>query len=227
MGIGMFVAIFTVLVMLLLGLSPVFALLGGLLGFAFAFMFGRSYPKRKAKARTTEVNKVIPYALRHMATQLSSGIGLPETMVSVSRAGYGALSEEFGRALNDMNAGMSMEDALSAMDARVNSEPLRRATRQIQRTLRTGGDLSKTLHLLADDSSFEMRMKLRDYVNSLNMFTILYMFMSAVIPAMLMVVIMIAGGGITTHTAGVLYLLLLPFLRAYFLFMIKRFEPRL
>jgi hypothetical protein len=59
------------------------------------------------------------------------------------------------------------------------------------------------------------------------MFTILYMFMSAVIPAMLMVVIMIAGGGITTHTAGVLYLLLLPFLLAYFLFMIKRFEPRL
>jgi flagellar protein FlaJ len=205
-------------------------MMGGLLTFLFSFMFGKSYPGRRARARTTEVNRTLPFALRHMATQLASGIGLPETMVSVSKAKYGALSEEFERTINDMNAGMSMEEALSALDARVNSEPLRRAIRQIQRTLRTGGDISKTLSSLADEAAFEMRMRLRDYVQSLNMMTLIYMFLSAVIPSMLMIMFMISsrqGGGLPPSTAVVFYWVLLPFLLAYFILMIKRFEPRL
>lgn len=230
-GMSLVITIATVSFMVLLRAPVIFVLLGGVLSFVFVFMIGKSSPKRKAKARATEVNKLIPYALRHMGTQLSSGIGLPETMVSVSNAKYGALSEEFGRTLTDMNAGMSMEEALDAMDNRLNSEPLRRALRQVKRTLRTGGDLSRTLNILADESAFEMRMKLRDYVQTLNMMTMMYMFISAVIPAMLMVVVMISssGGksGITPNTAGVLYLVLLPFLLFYFIFMIKRFEPRL
>jgi flagellar protein FlaJ len=152
-------------------------------------------------------------------------------MTSVSQADYGIISEEFGRVITDMNAGMSMEEALTALDKRVESEPLRRATRQIQRTLRTGGDLAKTLNSLADETAFEMRMKLRDYTQSLNLITMIYMFASAVLPAMLMIVIMISaaggGGGITPQAAGVLYLLLLPFMLMYFVLMIKRFEPRL
>jgi flagellar protein FlaJ len=166
-----------------------------------------------------------------MATQLTSGIGLPETMVSVSTADYGALSEEFGRTIHDVNTGMSMEEALEALDQRVNSEPLRRAIRQIIRTLRTGGDLSRTLNVLADETAYEMRMRLRDYVQSLNLMTMIYMFASAVVPSMLMVVIMImgarGGGGMPPHVAGMLYLILLPFMLIYFVFMIKRFEPRL
>jgi flagellar protein FlaJ len=230
-GVGMIVTIFAVVIMFLLGLSPAFVLLGGFLAFVFSFVFGKSYPKRKARARATEVNRLIPYALRHVATHLSSGIGLPESIVSVSRAKYGALSEEFGRVIQDMNAGMSMEDALTALDMRVNSEPLRRAIRQINRTLRTGGDLSRTLDALASETAFEMHSALRDYVQKLNMFTLIYMFLSAVVPAMLMVVLMIAagrgGGGFPPGAAAIFYLLLLPFLLVYFLFMMKRFEPRL
>jgi len=229
-GSGMIAGILGLVLPLIMGLPFIISFIAGFLGFLFTFALGKSYPRRKAFARTTDVNKTIPYALRHMATQLSSGIGLPETMVSVSKANYGAISEEFERTIHDMNTGMSMEEALAALDTRVNSEPLRRAIRQILRTLRTGGDLSHTLNVLADETAFEMRMKLRDYVQSLNMMTMMYMFASAVIPSMLMVVIMIMGtqgGGMSPHTAGVLYLLLLPFMLFYFVFMIKRFEPRL
>lgn len=229
-GLSVIVAVVAAGFLLMLRVPFIFLMVGSLLAFLFSFMFAKSYPGKRAKARSTEVNRTLPFALRHMATQLASGIGLPETMVSVSKAKYGALSEEFGRAINDMNAGMSMEEALSAMDARVNSEPLRRAIRQIQRTLRTGGDISKTLSVLADDTAFEMRMKLRDYVQSLNMMTLLYMFLSAVVPSMLMVMFMISsrqGGGPPLSTAAVFYLILLPFLLVYFIFMIKRFEPRL
>lgn len=201
------------------------------MAFAFSMFFTRTQPRRRAKSRVVEVNRLLPYGLRHMGTQLSSGIGLPETMTSVSKADYGALSEEFSRIIRDMNAGLGFEEALASMDKRVDSEPLRRATRQIQRALRTGGDLAKTLNMLADETAFEIRMKLRDYTQSLNMFTMIYMFVSAVIPAMLMITINISAGGgrsgISPQVAGVIYLLLLPFLLFYFILMIKRFEPRL
>jgi len=231
MGVGIVIAVFVVFIMVLLRIPFLFVLLGGIAGFGVSLMLIRTQPKRMAKARVGEINRLIPYALRHMATQLSSGIGLPETMTSVSRADYGTISEEFERSIRDMHSGMSMEEALTSMDRRVESEPLRRATRQIQRTLRTGGDLAKTLNSLADETAFEMRMKLRDYTQSLNLITMIYMFASAVIPAMLMVVIMISGtrggGGITPQTAGIIYLVLLPFMLMYFVMMIKRFEPRL
>lgn len=230
-GVSVIVAVIVSFMMLLLGMPLLFVPLGGVGAFAFSLMLVRTQPRRRAKARVGEVNRLIPYALRHMATQLSSGIGLPETITSVSQAGYGTMSEEFGKVIKDMHAGMSMEEALSSLSTRVESEPLRRATRQVNRTLRTGGDLSRTLNTLADETSFEMRMKLRDYTQSLNLFTMMYMFASAVIPAMLMVVIMISsgrgGGGITPQTAAVLYLFLLPFMLIYFVIMIKRFEPRL
>ena len=126
---------------------------------------------------------------------------------------------------------MGFEEALASMDKRIDSEPLRRATRQIKRALRTGGDLAKTLNVLADETAFELRMKLRDYTQSLNMFTMIYMFVSAVIPAMLMVTLSISSGGgrsgVSPQAAGVIYLVLLPFLLFYFVIMIKKFEPRL
>jgi len=228
-GMSLIVGVVTFAIMWLL-ISPLFALLGGAVAFMFALLLGRIQPRSRAKARFTEINRVVPYALRHMATQLSSGIGLPETMTSVSQADYGALSEEFGRVIRDMHTGISTEEALSAMDKRIESEALRRAVRQIQRTLRTGGDLAKILGALADETAFDLRMRLRDYIQSLNMLTMVYMFVSAVIPAMLVVMILVMGfmGGAAfpTEVLALLYLVLLPFMLFYFVRIIKRMEPK-
>ncbi|MEM4188856.1 MAG: type II secretion system F family protein, partial [Candidatus Hadarchaeum sp.] len=228
---GFLMAVFTSFLLLYLGVPFLFLIVGGALAFSLTAYFVRTYPKRKLNSRVAEVNRVLPYALRHMSTQLSSGIGLPETITSVSRADYGALSEEFGRVISDMNKGISFEEALARLDDRVPSEPLRKTTRQIRRALRTGGDLAKVLNVLADEAAFEMRMKLRDYTQSLNMITMIYMFVSAVIPAMLMITMNISSGigraGISTQAAGVIYLILLPFLLFYFVIMIKKLEPRL
>jgi flagellar protein FlaJ len=210
--------------------SPFLALLGGFVGFIFTLMVSRTQPRSRAKGRFGDINRAIPYALRHMATQLSSGIGLPETMTSVSQADYGALSEEFERVIRDMHSGISTEEALSAMDRRVESDALQRAVRQIQRTMRTGGDLAKILSVLADETAFDLRMKLRDYVQSLNMLTMIYMFVSAVIPAMLIVMMLVMGfmGGAAfpTEVLALLYLVFLPFMLFYFVRIIRRMEPR-
>ncbi|MEM3421738.1 MAG: hypothetical protein QW315_05725, partial [Candidatus Hadarchaeum sp.] len=94
---GFLMAAFTSVLLFYFVVPFLFLGIGGALSFLFTVYFVRTYPKRKLNSRVAEVNRVLPYALRHMSTQLSSGIGLPETITSISRADYGALSEEFGR----------------------------------------------------------------------------------------------------------------------------------
>lgn len=199
------------------------------LAFIFTLLIGRRRPKTRISGRASEINQEIPYALRHLSTQLSSGIGLPESMTSVSNADYGALSEEFDRTLRDMRTGESMHDALSMMRFRVESDSLTRAVRQIQRTLRTGGNLSRTLSILADETAFDLRMNLRDYTQSLNMMSMVYMFAAAVIPPLLLVVFIIAnfmgGASFPPEMVAVIYLLGIPLLLSYMVLVFKRMEP--
>lgn len=229
LGIGTIVAIAAFLfVWLLLG-SLLFMILAPPLAFIITIFIGRSRPSSRIGSRASEVNQEIPYALRHMATQLSSGIGLPETMTSVADADYGALSEEFRRTLQDMRTGESMVDALTSLRERVESDSLGRAIRQVQRTLRTGGNLSRTLSLLADEAAFDLRMNLRDYTQSLNMMAMIYMFAAAVIPPLLIVVMIVAkfmgGSSFPPEMVGVMYLVAFPFLLGYMVTVFKRMEP--
>ncbi|KXA91253.1 hypothetical protein AKJ57_01935 [candidate division MSBL1 archaeon SCGC-AAA259A05] len=213
---------------LLIGSLPL-SILAASGGFLVTALFGKLHPRLKTKARISEVDQEIPYALRHMATQLSSGTGLPESMTSVSRADYGALSEEFGRTLRDMRAGETMTEALTSLRDRVESDSLRRAIRQIQRTLRTGGDLAQTLNILADETAFNLRTKLRNYIQSLGVLTMIYMFASAVIPALLIVLMIVmnfmGGGFIPVEFMPLLYLLVIPSLLLYLVIIFKRMEP--
>ncbi len=229
LGIGTVVGIGSFLfVWLLLG-SLLLMILSPPLAFLITIFIGRSRPRSRISSRASQINQEIPYALRHMSTQLSSGIGLPETMTSVADADYAALSEEFRRTLQDMRTGESMVEALTSLRDRVDSDALSRAIRQIQRTLRTGGNLSRTLSILADETAFDLRMNLRDYTQSLNMMAMIYMFAGAVIPPLLIVVMIVAkfmgGTSFPPEMVAVLYLGAIPFLLFYMVIMFKRMEP--
>ncbi len=229
LGIG---SIAGIVVLILTGVmigSILIAFLAGIISFIMPLGIGRFYPKQKIGKRSNEINQEIPYALRHLATQLSSGIGLPEAMTSVSRSRYGALSEEFARAITDMRRGESMADALNRMRDRVKSDFLTRAIRQIQRTLRTGGNISRTLNILADEAAFTMRMNLRNYTQSLNMMSMIYMFAAAVMPPMLIVVMIITGfigGGLFPPALlNMVFLVFIPVMLIYLIIIFKRMEP--
>jgi flagellar protein FlaJ len=203
----------------------------GLFGFIFIFIYTRNYPKKRALARVIDINRKLPYVLRHLSTSLNSGVGLPEAIVSVSQADYGALSEEFGRVVQDVKAGMSLEDALARLDERVESIPLRRSIRQIRRTLQTGGDLAKILTSMANETAFELRMKLRDYTQSLNLFGLMYMFASSVLPAMLIIAFTVMGrigaAALPPAVISMMLIFLLPLLLLFLVLTIKRMEPKL
>ncbi|BAW32237.1 MAG TPA: type II secretion system F family protein [Methanothermobacter sp.] len=189
-------------------------------------------PELQKGRRSSEAARQLPFALRQMATELRAGLGLHDTMRSVAMSGYGALSQEFARTLEEIRYGETTENALKEMCNRVNSEGLDRAIYQITRTLESGGDLAKTLNIIAEDVAYEMRMKLRDYSQKLNSFTMIYMFIAILGPVIFLVMLLAATTVMERSVLPpiailLLYLLLFPAIVGFMAFMIKRLEPKL
>ncbi len=201
--------------------------------FPFFFIFltlARMYPKSRVKSRSRAFSRELPFALRHMATQLSSGSGLLETMRSISLSDYGVLSEEFRRAILEIERGSTTEEAYERMNLRIDSPGLRKASRQIVSTMRTGGNLANTLKLIADEVATEVRMKLKDFIQTLNTFSLMYMFVVVVAPVLISTLLIALGIATKSFPLPVetMWLLYLTFfgISLYMAFIIKRFEPR-
>ena len=189
-------------------------------------------PKLQKGKKSTDATKELPYALRQMATELRAGLGLHESMRSVALSGYGPLSEEFARTLEEIKYGETTENALLDMSERIGSEGMTRAVHQITRTLASGGDLSRTLNVIAEDTAYEMRMKLKDYAQKLNSFTMIYMFVAILGPVILMIMLIAAstvmGGTMFPPVVLlILYLFLFPMIVGFMALMVKRLEPQI
>lgn len=187
-------------------------------------------PKMRQGRKSSDAARELPFALRQMATELRAGIGLHDSMRSIAMSGYGPLSEEFSRALEEIRYGETTEKALLDMSERINSEGLERAVHQITRTLTSGGDLAKTLSVIADDTAYELRMKLKDYAQKLNSFTMIYMMVAILAPVIAMVMLIAAstvmGALLPPVLLLIVYLFFFPAIVAFMAFMIKRLEPQ-
>lgn len=194
-------------------------------------MFIVFLPRMRKGGRSSEAARELPFALRQMSTELRAGIGLHDSMRSIATSGYGPLSEEFSRALEEIRYGETTEKALLDMSERINSPGLERAVYQITRTLASGGDLAKTLGVIADDIAYELRMKLKDYSQKLNSFTMIYMFIAILFPVITMIMLIAAstvmGAVLPPILLLILYLFFFPAIVAFMAFMIKRLEPKL
>ncbi|NJE54409.1 type II secretion system F family protein [Thermococcus sp. 21S9] len=207
------------------------SILIGLLGFIGGFFYMRQYPKMVWKKRVTEVERTMPYALRHMASLLSAGVGIAEAILSVAKADYGVLSEEFELILRDMRTGSSFEDALTKFEEKMASENISRVVKQILRAVKFGGNLAEILYKLAEDFSFEYRMKLVEYVQKVNGIAFIYMFMTIVMPTMFVVGVL-AGSVMAQQlifdiqTLAIILIFAFPAMSLIIINMIKKAEPR-
>ncbi|MBU2560412.1 type II secretion system F family protein [archaeon] len=223
--------LFAIILTLVIGpLGSIAGLLLGVFIFFIVLVIAKSQPKSKVKARSDAFSKEMPFALRHMSTQLTSGSGLLETMRSIAKSDYGVLSEEFKRALMEIERGATIEESFERMNLRIESPGLKKSSRQIISTLRTGGNLAATLKIIAEEIAREMRLKLKDYIQILNTFALMYMFVVVIAPVLittLMVAMGIAMGGLLMPPA-MMWLVYFVFfgIGIYMSIMIKRFEPK-
>ena len=87
------------------------------------------------------------------------------SLVSVRTDMVPPISIEFGRAVNEMNYGMSLEDALTGVTTRMESSDMKLLTSAVMIQRKTGGNLANILDNLA--LTIRERVKLKNKIKAL------------------------------------------------------------
>lgn len=199
------------------------------------------YPQSIAKKRGDDIAVELPFALRHMATELKSGVGLYRTIQTIATANYGVLSEEFSRTINEIEEGTDTKDALKHMALRVQSKELANALSHIIRAMKTGGNLSDIMGEIAEDVSFSIQSRIRDFSEKMNFLGVIFIFMAIVLPVMVSIlggirntpIASAAGGNVFSAlpldvlNLSIFYLVIMPFILFMLIVYIRSIEPKM
>ncbi|MBQ6219618.1 MAG: type II secretion system F family protein [Methanosphaera sp.] len=186
-------------------------------------------PKIKEEQRKQEILKYLPYALRQLSTQLKAGIGLYDSMKTISKSNYGSLSEEFNITLTEIQYGVNYIEAFNNLSKRTNTAILNKVINQIIRTLNNGGNLADTLNSIANENSYNLKIKYKEYSQKLNAIMLIYMFIAVLLPVIAFIMIIAAttvmGSIIKEELLLILYLIFFPMIILFMIIIIKRMEP--
>ena len=186
-------------------------------------------PKIKNDKRKQDILKNLPYGLRQLSTQLKAGIGLYDSMKTISNSNYGTLSEEFTITLREIQYGINYVEAFNNLSERTEIPILDKVISQIIRTLNNGGNLADTLNSIANENSYNLKLKYKEYSQKLNAIMLIYMFIAVLLPVISFIMIIAAttvmGSIIEGELLLVLYLVFFPMIIAFMILFIKRMEP--
>lgn len=118
-------------------LLPLFALIGGGLPAVWLIM--------KRKKRMSKFNQQLPEALELLSRSLRAGHSLAAGMGLVASEMMDPISREFGRAFEEQNLGITLDEALEDMTIRVPNMDLRFFATAVMLQKQTGGDLAEIL----------------------------------------------------------------------------------
>ena len=104
-------------------------------------------------------------ALQLISNGLKAGFSFEQALVSVRTDMVPPISIEFGRAVNEMNYGMSLEDALTGVTTRMESSDMKLLTSAVMIQRKTGGNLANILDNLA--LTIRERVKLKNKIKAL------------------------------------------------------------
>ncbi len=106
--------------------------------------------KYKKKKRTQGFEEQLSDALMIACNSLRSGLTFQQAMETISHDMYPPISEEFARAVNEMNMGYTIDEALDNIYKRVKSDDFKIAAVAISVQRTTGGSLSEILETISE-----------------------------------------------------------------------------
>lgn len=196
---------------------------------SFVFMYFILYPKLIVSRKVRDVEKNLPFVLRHLLIELRGGVSLYDALVSISSQDYGILSKEFKEVVKKISSGYSEIQALEELTLKIPSQKFRKTMWQIVNSLRSGVDISDVLKDIVNNIISEQRAEIKEYGSSLNPIALSYMMFCIIFPTMGLVVILILTSfmGITNFPKELLYLiaLLIAFVQFNFIGIIKTKRP--
>jgi len=184
-------------------------------------------PRVKANKTARELEKDLPYAIRHILIEVQSGIGLYEAMTAVT-TDYGEASREFNRIVSDVKGGKSQVEALEDSIERNKSMMYQRTMWQMINSLKSGADLSKTLETMVDAMVEEQKLKVQNYGEDLNPLILMYLMLAVIFPSLgatLMIVMSSFTGFSLSNNLFMGMLGLLGVFQLFFLNLVKTKRP--
>lgn len=195
--------------------------------FMFSFYSSLYLPKVKGMKRAKEIERELPYALRHLLIEVKSGIPLYNGLVAISEK-YGTASQEIRDIVEQINTGKSEIEAIEESIFKSPSYNFRRAFWQILNSLKTGTDIETSLEATVDDIIKQQLISIKKYGQELNPMTLMYMMVAIILPSLgitfLIVLSMFAGGGIGSELL-IAIIVGLAIFQAFFINVIKEKRP--
>ena len=115
--------------------------------------------------RRARFNEQLPDALATMNNALRAGLSINQSFESVVENGESPLADEFKILLQSLKIGMTMEEALEAMNERVGSEDFSLVCTAILISRKTGGNVTEIFDKISD--TIRGRMKIERKVRTL------------------------------------------------------------
>jgi len=129
----------------LVALNVVVGLILGAFGFAFPLL-GIRYLKKR---RIAKFERQLVDALSQMSAAFKAGLTLPQAADNIAREMQPPLGQEFGLLVKEIKLGIPMEEALSNMAARVNSEDLDLAVTSTNIARQLGGNMAEMYDIIS------------------------------------------------------------------------------
>lgn len=198
----------------------------------FVFFQQMAYPKLLASRRIRGIEINLLPALQDMYIQLNSGVPLFNILINISNSDYGGVSEEFGKAVREINTGRAQIEVFESMAIRNPSMLFRRVLWQITSGMKEGSDISTLIHEVLQAVSDEQVMQIQRYGGQLSPLALFYMLIAVIAPSLGITFIIILSSFIALSevtTKAVFYglLIITIFFQIMFLGMIKTRRPTL
>ena len=144
-------------------LSPAIAMIPALFGYKFpSYKLDKAIEKRKIA-----VQSELPDFIDMVSSTVAAGTALNGALLAAVDLCEGPLGDEFRAALADIRMGRSRADALTSMADRVNQQDLSQMITTIVQSERIGGNISKVLEELAEESRETRMLRAEEIAGSL------------------------------------------------------------
>ncbi|MFP4686471.1 MAG: type II secretion system F family protein [bacterium] len=137
----------------------------GLIGFALGWVFPIVYVLFRRKQRMAKFNSQLLDLVTLMSNSLKSGYGFLQALNLIAAEAASPASEEFGRVIQENKYGVSIDDALTRLVERMDSEDLDLLVTAVLIQRQVGGNLSEILDQIS--STIRERLVLKGQIKAL------------------------------------------------------------
>ncbi len=168
--------------------SKLFAILVPVMVAAVVFLFPGIRLNRRAEQRRATIDSGLPEVFDLLSVSVEAGLAFDGALRKLVANSTGPIRDEFGRALGDMQVGISRVEALNALAERTHSDQLKRFAGLVTQADRTGAGIATALRIHARDIKDYRANKAREKAASIPI-KILFPMVMFIFPAVFIVIL--------------------------------------